>query len=615
MRLLVAAALTACGAAAGTAASTSVPSPAAADTLYVRRVEGIPVRDSAGATYRFPFLGGFDRPRPQLIDIDADGDLDLFVQEYTGWIQFFERDDSAGVMRFTWKTDHYADLQVGEWSRFVDADGDGDQDMFSEAPYSFIRWYRNDGSTTSARWVVGADSLRDPAGELIFADRQNIPQFGDLDCNGRLDLMLGRVDGSITRYEMPAGAGPASFKFLTDAFENIKIIGQTFGLPPSGNVPQGSMPQGSMHGANTMSIVDVDNDGDQDILWGDFFEAGLLWIVNDGTCEMVHMRQAFVRFPPHDSVMTSGYNAPYAGDLDGDGDLDLLMGVLGGAFNPVQTSRENLYHFKQSAAGRWELQTRRLLDGIDLGSETVTALSDLDGDGDLDLVVGNKLDSGQRAGSLTLYVNEGSATAPSFREAGKLDVDEGYQMSPAFGDLDGDGDPDLVLGSWRDQLAWYRNEGGMKFTLADSAAFKLSRGSHASPSLGDLDGDGDLDVVVGENSGEVGWFRNVGSASAPQFELVSDTISGVRPNRRSAPRLVDIDGDGDLDIVTGDEAGELALYRNVGSATDFKFQRDSSWSVRATPFAAPAFGDIDGDGDLDILSGGASGGVVFHEAR
>ena len=67
-------------------------------------------------------------------------------------------------MRYVWRTDRYADLPVGEWSRFVDADGDGDQDMFSEAPYSFIRWYRNDGTATSARWVVGADSLRDPAG-------------------------------------------------------------------------------------------------------------------------------------------------------------------------------------------------------------------------------------------------------------------------------------------------------------------------------------------------------------------------------------------------------------------------------------------------------------------
>ena len=611
-RLLVAAALTACGAAAGTAASGTTnsgtsPAPAAADTQYVRRVDGIAVRDSAGAAYRFPFLGGLDRPRPQLIDIDADSDLDLFIQEYTGWLQFFERDDSAGQMRYIWRTDRYAGLPVGEWSRFVDADGDGDQDMFAEAPYSFIRWYRNDGSATSAQWVVGADSLRDPAGELIFADRQNIPQFGDLDCNSRLDLMLGRVDGSITRYEMPAGGPPASFAFLTDAFENIKIVGQTFGMP-AGNVP-------SMHGANTMSIVDVDNDGDQDILWGDFFEAGLLWIVNDGTCELPHMRQDFVRFPPHDSVMTSGYNAPYAGDLDGDGDLDLLMGVLGGAFNPVQTARDNLYHFEQVTPGRWELRTRRLLDGIALGSETVTALSDLDSDGDLDLVIGSKLDAGKGAGSLTVFTNEGSATAPSFRETGKLAVEAGYQMTPAFGDLDGDGDPDLVLGSWRDQVAWYRNEGAMQFTMADSAAFKLSRGSHASPTLGDLDGDGDLDVVVGENSGEVGWFRNVGNRSAPKFELVSDTISGVNPNRRSAPRLVDIDGDGDLDIVTGDEAGELALYRNVGSAAEFRFQRDSAWSVRATPFAAPAFGDIDGDGDLDILSGGASGGVVFHQAQ
>ena len=83
-----------------------------------------------------------------------------FIQEYTGWIQFFERDDSAGAMRYIWRTDRYADLPVGEWSRFVDADGDGDQDLFSEAPYSFIRWYRNDGSATSARCTSPAPNAR-----------------------------------------------------------------------------------------------------------------------------------------------------------------------------------------------------------------------------------------------------------------------------------------------------------------------------------------------------------------------------------------------------------------------------------------------------------------------
>jgi hypothetical protein len=612
---LAAAALVACGPAPVT---SQAPAPVAASgpgilPAYVRRVDAFPITGDSGRPHSHPFLGGLDRPRPQLADIDGDGDLDLFVQEYGGRMMFFERVAASGgrPARYEWRTDRWQGLDVGEWSRFVDLDGDGDLDLLAESPFSYIRWFRNDGGAKAAAFKVGADSLRDATGAPIFADRQNIPQIADLDCNGRLDLFLGRVEGSVARYEMEpydAAKGPR-FALVRERFEDILILGGEAAPPPA--------PGPSMHGANTMAVVDVDQDGDRDILWGDFFEPGLLWIRNTGTCASPSMRETPEKFPVGAPLATSGYNAPAVEDLDGDRDYDMLVGVIGGAFNPAATSRDNLYHLEQTGRGTYSIRTRRFLDGLDLGSETSAALADVDGDADLDIVVGTKIDPDNRAtAGLYLLRNAGSKSRAAFDAPRRLDVAPAYHYAPAFGDLDGDGDQDMLLGTWRDAVPWYRNEGTgaePRFVLADSALVRLTRGSHATPSLADLDGDGDLDLFVGEASGAVNFYRNDGDRTTPKFSLVSDEWEGITGARRSVPRPTDLDGDGDLDIVIGTEAGAPIVLRNTGTRTSPAFARDAG-TTEWPAASAPAFGDLDGDGDLDVVLGNAGGGLMFLES-
>lgn len=585
---------------AGGGGETAGPSPAPASEGFAAEITPFPVLGEDGAPYEHPFLGGYNLPRPQLVDIDGDGDRDLFVQEESGKVVFFEH-VTDGEPRLQWRTNDYRDLDIGEWFRFVDFDGDSVPDLLAERPYSYVRYYRNVGTATEPRFEAGADSLRDASGTPIFSDRQNIPNAIDIDCNGRIDLMVGRLTGTITRYqEISMGEdGAPRFELVTDRFEDIEIVAQF----------------GSLHGANTMAFGDIDGDGDNDLFWGDFFEAGILFLENTGTCQSPSYRSTPRPFPLDDPLLTSGYNAPTVGDVNGDGLPDLVVGVLGGAFNPNSTSIDNLHYLRQRTDGTFDHVTSRLVSMIDVGSESMPVLIDIDGDGDLDLLIGNKIDQDDtQNGSLTVYVNEGTPTSPRFRHAGRLDVGGGYHPSPAFGDLNGDGLPDVVLGTWSDELRLLQNDGTepLTLTVTDSVIARIPRGRNTTPALGDLDGDGDLDLLVGESSGTINHFENVGTPLRPEFELVTERFADIEVGRRSVPLLHDLDGDGLLDLLVGSEEDGVLVFRNVGTRTAPKFVPDGSLPVPIRGLAAPALGDVDGDGVDDLMLGGIGGGLLYY---
>ena len=572
---------------------------------FERVVAPFPILDPSGRAHALPFLGGLDVPRPQFVDIDGDGDLDLFIQEYSNALWLFENVGGRGAPAYEWRTSRYQDLEIGEWYRFVDVDADGRMDLLSELPFSNIRYYRNTGTPAAARFEF-AGPLRDSAGDPIFLDRQNVPALVDLDCDGRLDLFVGRVEGIVARYEADRPGGDR-FSLIAERFEGIEIIGGVGGGFGT-----------ARHGANALAFADFDGDKDLDLFWGDFFEPGMLLIENIGrTCSTPSFQVDPVPLPFAGSTRTSGYNAPAPADLDGDGDLDFLMGVLGGSFNPVATSADNFYHWERTAPTSLELRTKRFLDGLDLGSETAPAAVDLDGDGDLDLIVGNKIDpAAGDAGRLTTFVNDGSAKSPRYRQAASVPVSGAYHLIPAAGDLDGDGDPDLLVGTWNQDILRLENQGTRQapnWVVDPEGSVKLARGSNAAPALADIDGDGDLDLFAGQANGGVSFYRNEGSRRSPKFVLVSEQIGDIRAGRRSAPALVDLDGDGRLDLVIGREGGGALVLRNAtGRGSDLRFIPWPELTLALPSLAVPVFADFDGDGSIELIAGTASGGLTYH---
>jgi len=478
--------------------------------------------------------------------------------------------------------------------------------------------------------------VRDVDGRALVADRQNILTAVDIDCNGKLDLFIGRVQGVVDRYEQEGTSpgGSPRFRLVEESWQGIEVLGPEAGggmvkpdtgdnaaLSVGGPFVPATAPAtdkaSRFHGANTLAFADVSgrSNGVLDLYWGDFFEQGLLRFENTGSCAQPDLTGKPARFPIGQPLLTSGYNAPAFGDVNGDGTTDLVMGVIGGAFGPSRTSIENLYYAEQAPRDSWSVRSKRAVPTIDVGSDAAPTLADITGDGLADLIVGNRVSTFDiKTGTVTWFENVGSASAPAFRERGLLAVRGSFSYSPAVSDLDGDGLPDLVLGTWNDRIQWYRNTGTRSapaFSLADTAIVTIPRRSNTVPTLGDLDGDGLVDLMIGKASGQILLYRNVGTKTAPKFSLVTDHFQDIRIGRRAAPRLTDMTGSGKLDLLIGADDGHIELWRNVGnaSAQEIRFERDSTFVVQSYRGAIPAAADLYRTGTPDLLVGTSSGGI------
>ena len=587
--------------------------------------------EADGVALASPFVGGFFEPRPALVDLDADGDADLVVNVGGAGLQLFRREGDAWV----WQTDRVGDIEPGNWATFGDLDGDGDLDLLARGEPGRVRFWRNTGTPQVPAFEVGADVLRDAAGQPVNVEDSSIPALGDLDGDGDPDLFSGKADiGTITHYRLDGvdALGVPVFAFVTDAYQDIQIYEEN---PQCRSAGAGSG-QGSMHGANAIAIQDLDGDGAPELFWGDFFAPSLFYFTNQGTPSDPTLVLASERFPVGQPLTSGGYNAPTYGDADSDGDPDLIVGVQRGLCFQSQTAVSNLIGFENvgtAAAPDLRLQTDRLIPALDVGTRSTAALADLDGDGDLDLVLGNETspEAPSRA-NLIRYDNVGTATAPRFRLADADWLALAYDFgayAPVFADLDADGDLDLLVGGFNGRFAFLRNAGSAsapRYVREDDRWGGLDTGQYVRATLGDLDGDGDLDVVGGASSGRVRVYRNVGSAAEARFETESNGAPSAddhafaaavgipdQVDGDSAPALGDLDGDGDLDLLIGTARGALAVYRNVGTRTAPRFQAEADIPAgrRRT---APTLGDLDGDGTPEIVAGTSAGGYLYWRA-
>jgi gliding motility-associated-like protein len=320
-------------------------------------------------------------------------------------------------------------------------------------------------------------------------------------------------------------------------------------------------------------LADMDGDGDMDILSASNADNTIAWYENNGAADPTWTATDI-------ATSAAGANSVFAADMDGDGDMDIVS-------SSANDNTIAWYENDGNANPTWA--------AADIATSANSARSvfvaDMDGDGDMDIISASYNDN-----TIAWYENNGAAN-PTWT-ATDIATSAAGALSVYAADMDGDGDMDIVSADFGDNtIAWYENNGAADPTWA-AADIATSANGAASVFLADMDGDGDMDIVsASSNDNTIAWYENNGAADPTWTAADIVTNAGFARDVHAA----DMDGDGDMDIVSADFGDNtIAWYENNGAADPTWTAADISTSANAPHSVFVA--DMDGDGDMDIVS-------------
>ena len=222
---------------------------------------------------------------------------------------------------------------------------------------------------------------------------------------------------------------------------------------------------------------------------------------------------------------------------------------------------------------------------------------------------------GSNTSTKTGYITITQPIGPKWSTPIRQTADIGSCSNPIWADLDGDGDYDLLIGEKAGVCYAYENTGTTSSPVwtAKSTWNTPSIGTYANPAFADLDGDGDYDLLIGAYDGVTYAYENTGNITSPVWTAKPEwNVEDIGDS--SNPCLGDLDGDGDYDMLIGAvvSPGHVYAYENTGNATSPVWTAKPAWD---TPYyftvSAPCLGDIDGDGDNDALIGWQTGDAYY----
>jgi Secretion system C-terminal sorting domain/FG-GAP-like repeat len=635
----------------------------------------IPVT-SAGNTLKSPWAGGVNAPQISKADLNNDGKEDVLIFDRAGDVVITLRNQGGG--QFVYDDALLASFPpLRSWALLRDYNRDGVPDLFT-ANYAYSingvrvfkgKWNGNKLEFTPFLWhypgcvscqneyVYYADVDMPGFWQNLIIAETDLPSVDDLDGDGDMDILT---------FDPNQGGNVSWIKNLSaergfqDDSLQFTIADECYGrMYESGIAPckcnlsglpdtcvhflQGVDP--IRHPGSTVMTYDQDGDGDKELVLGDISFNCLNYLKNGGTKDAAWMVEQDSTFPNYSTtpVNLTSFPAAFYVDVDDDGKKDLLAAPNS---RNITDDDNSIWYYRNTGSNtnhQFAFQSNQLWQDamIDIGSFSHPALVDVNQDGLLDLVAGNfgfytisNMVGNANNASLYLWLNVGTADNPRFQLESRNWVNFGqfapddYDFAPAFGDMDADGDLDLLVGSNGGILFYCQNTAGagnpMQFTnpLAGYNYFLIDVGTASVPMIYDLDKDGKADMLIGERPGNINFFKNIGSATQPNF-ATTPTIQNIGAiDTRVFPSTVGYASPVLIPcatnplLLTGNQIGELELYSGLKASSDSIPQLQIKWgNIRVGERSAPAIGDLNNDGVYDLVIGNFRGGFELYRTN
>ena len=611
-----------------------------------------------------PWVGGLTAPQWSAFDADLDGDDDLFAFDRDGSrVLMFERIPGEDLtLRKDW-TEGWPDMV--DWCLLRDYNCDGKPDIFT-SHQNGIRVFTNttqsgEGPSFDPEPVTLFATFdligSDPSDLPVICLGMDLPAIMDHDDDGDLDIItFTETASTLYRFEGQTPCGldlectNRCYGMLAEAAENNALfIGDDFEC--SFNVENPGMvvsdvSRTGLHAGGALTSLQLEPGGPKDLIISDVtYPEALAVVLEVGPSSLDSATHVDPTFPSNlygdQAVNLVRFPAAFHLDVDQDGVRDLLFSPN----TPLETNDDESVHFFRNTGTEdepaWQFITNNYLqDGmVDLGRGAYPSFHDFDGDGLLDLAVANKeryegVD--QTPAAVAVFRNAGTTTEPQFD---LVDLDwialEDFQIEspyPAFGDLDGDGDLDVLVGDELGRIHEFTNVAPAgawpEFTLTalsipeDGSGEAIDVGQFATPQLHDMDGDGDLDMVVGEKNGTLTLFERTSVGTWSEYispihgenwgNILVDNLLGI--NGYSVPALTPT-SEG-LRVFVANETGTVQDFGLASDNWDDELLEvnDAVFGGREGFRCAAAIADVDNDGLLDALVGIQNGGLLAYSS-
>jgi len=626
-----------------------------------KRAVGVQLLSENNDTLLYPFAGGLNNCQFTNMDINLDGIDDLLVFDRHGnrILPFIVLPEAPLKYLFA---PEYSMLfpPVEQWIEAVDYNNDGKKDIFTYTTGG-IKVYRNDSESALKFTKVTNPFILSQQGATltnILVTYADYPAITDIDNDGDYDILTFWGLGSFlewhknTSIEKYGISDSLTFEKVSSCWGHFAEGSEDNKIKLDTCAPTGAFKMtcdegidDPKHTGSTVLTHDLNADGLPDLTIGDVDFSTVVHLTNGGTLSDARMISQTTAFPnATNPVNMNSFPAAMLADVNNDGQTDLLISP----FDPSLTKGENfrstsLYLNSGTTANPvYNFVSESFLQNqmLDLGSGAYPVFVDFNGDGKLDLLVGdygytdtciytpvNGLQCTYTA-KVALLINEGTDEIPVFRLAERniahLDTLHMQSLIPAVADMDGDGDADLVCGNSKGKFVYCENVAlpgqPADFKLADPAWQGIDIGDFSAPQLFDMDQDGLTDLICGKRNGTLSFYKNTGTPEQASFTLITDNFGGVDITNTqlsiygySVPCFY-AGKMGETVLFLGSEFGEIFVYDNISNNLNGNFRfRGTIPGINEGWRSGVAIGNLNNDTLSDMIIGNYSGGLgIFY---